>query len=384
MTVIPITKASGYIKPEGAALPATVLKVAIGSRPLCKVRFDQQQKQRVLGPLEILAEVRERLAENRLSEVVFCGNGDPLADVENTLEILRLVRSEFTDLPLALATSGIHGALSSTRLADAGLNRVELLVNTLKEETITRLYSWIRPGKKTVPLTSAATILAEEQQGCIIACLAAGLDVTIRTTVYPEYNLDEIEAIAARLAVLGISEMILQPCPAQQEAAAPRRPDNKEINQARVLAEQHISTVRIEAPPCTDPCEAAVSSTQYPKPSSQRPNVAVVSGNGMDIDTHLGHARQLLIFGPREDGLTCLLETRSAPSPGGGNNRWKQLADLLDDCFALLTASAGDKPRSILGKAGIRVVLSEENVEGIVDVLYGGGKKKKCRTNPTV
>jgi nitrogen fixation protein NifB len=33
----------------------------------------------------------------------------------------------------------------------------------------------------------------------------------------------------------------------------------------------------------------------------------------------------------------------------------------------------------VLGAKGIRVILTEENIEGTVDVLYGGGKKQKCK-----
>ena len=107
--------------------------------------------------------------------------------------------------------------------------------------------------------------------------------------------------------------------------------------------------------------------------------MAVVSATGMDVDLHLGQARKLLIYGPREDGLACLLETRQAPDPGSGVSRWEHLADVLHDCFALLAVSAGQRPREVLGSRGIRVILTEENIEGTVDLLYGGGKKHKCK-----
>ena len=107
--------------------------------------------------------------------------------------------------------------------------------------------------------------------------------------------------------------------------------------------------------------------------------MAVVSGSGMDVDLHLGQAKTILIYGPREDGLTCLLETRQAPAAGSGEGRWDELASTLHDCFALLAASAGERPREVLGGHGIRVLLTEDNIEGTVDVLYGGGKQKKCK-----
>lgn len=99
----------------------------------------------------------------------------------------------------------------------------------------------------------------------------------------------------------------------------------------------------------------------------------------MDVDLHLGHAVKVLIYGPRGDGLACLLEARELPEPGTGARRWKDLASVIKDCFAILTASAGENPRKILTENGVRVVVTEENIEGCVDVLYGGGKKGKCK-----
>ncbi|MCI5211176.1 MAG: dinitrogenase iron-molybdenum cofactor biosynthesis protein, partial [Candidatus Electrothrix sp. ATG2] len=116
-----------------------------------------------------------------------------------------------------------------------------------------------------------------------------------------------------------------------------------------------------------------------PKPTTERPNVAVVSAGGMDVDLHLGQAREVLIYGPREDGLACLLESRLTPEAGNGTSRWQALADTLPDCFALLAVNAGQNPQNVLAEQGIKVLLTEENIEGTVDVLYGGGKKKKCK-----
>ena len=108
--------------------------------------------------------------------------------------------------------------------------------------------------------------------------------------------------------------------------------------------------------------------------------MAVVSASGMDIDLHLGQAARALIYGPREDGLPCLLATRSLPEAGGGGARWEKLADACTDCFALLASGAGENPRNILSRHGITVLVTDGNVEGTVDVLYGGGKKgKQCR-----
>ena len=100
----------------------------------------------------------------------------------------------------------------------------------------------------------------------------------------------------------------------------------------------------------------------------------------MDVDLHLGQAYQVLIYGPREDGLTCLLGTRAVPEPGSGSSRWEELAESLHDCFAILTTSAGESPRRIFENHDITLLITDNEIEGIVDVLFGGGKKgKKCK-----
>ena len=97
---------------------------------------------------------------------------------------------------------------------------------------------------------------------------------------------------------------------------------------------------------------------ELPKPTKDRPNVAVASSNGIEVDLHLGQAIKFIIYGPRDDGLACLLEVRDAPEPGKGSTRWTELAKVLPDCFILLAASAGETPRRALAEAGIKVLIT--------------------------
>jgi len=96
------------------------------------------------------------------------------------------------------------------------------------------------------------------------------------------------------------------------------------------------------------------------------------------VDEHLGQAARFLIYGP-EEGLMVLRGVRPAPAPGGGDARWEAVAELLDDCFALLASGAGEKPRAILARRGVRILVCDGGVEGSVDALLGGGKKGKRR-----
>ena len=310
------------------------------------------------------------------------GPGDPLATPAMTRDILAMLREQYPDLPLGITTLGLGLAEHAEVLAEQSVARVTLLLDAVTPQTVKKIYTWIRPGKRNTPLAEAAEILIEAQAKGIAACKAAGIGVSIQTTVYGGVNDQEVEEIARQGSALGADSMSLLPGKGWLNAEE-RLPLPSQETMA-ILAKnvaQHISVVclpeqalRGEHLPSADAGGPAV-----PKPTTARPNVAVLSANGMDIDLHLGQAIKALIYGPREDGLPCLLGTRDLPEPGSGDNRWEQVAEILKDCFVLLAASAGQKPRDILGGHGLTVLLLEDNVEGSVDVLYGGGKKGKNR-----
>ena len=186
------------------------------------------------------------------------------------------------------------------------------------------------------------------------------------------------------MAALGAESMTVVPYrPAGEEHALLEAPEEELMATVRDRVAKHIEIkadpekLGPETGPALCAADCGRTATTLPKPSKERPNVAVVSSNGMEVDLHLGHAIRVMIYGPREDGLACLLGTRPAPEPGKGSARWEELADSLSDCFVLLAASAGKSPMEVLSRRGIRVLIVEENIEGTVDVLYGGGKKKK-------
>jgi nitrogen fixation protein NifB len=202
------------------------------------------------------------------------------------------------------------------------------------------------------------------------------MTVSVVTTVYPENNSDHIECIAHNMAEYGADDMILIPYEPKENAEIELGvPDTDLMAEIRIKASKYITISDEQASLVFIEGDRDLASG-IPKPSPERPNVAVVSSNGMEIDLHLGEASRVLIYGPREDGLACLLGSRSAPEPGGGGMRWESLANTLSDCFALLVASAGENPRKILNRHGVKVLVIEDTIDGTVDVLYGGGQKK--------
>ena len=388
MPVIPISSAPGFAAPASDA-KVSICRLPVAPQAFCRMRHQQATRAPLaLNPAEVVAEIDRYPG---LARVELDGPGDPLASTPATLAAVALVREHRPEVTIGITTLGLQATERAAELAAAGVGRVTLLVDALDAATAERLYAWIRPGKRTLPL-QAAVLLLDEQARAVPALVAAGLVVTIQTTVYPGINAHHIPALAETMAELGATALQLVPfLPDPSRTDGPPPAARVHMKELAKLTDRFVPTTSLVmevadcgcGPRCgtgtTCGCGAiAPVETGLPHPSRERPRVAVASWTGMEVDLHLGQARTLLIYGPREDGLTCLLETRPTPDPGSGEARWEQLAETLHDCFALLAASAGQRPREVLGNHGIRVLLTDEQIEGTVDRLYGGGKKQQC------
>jgi len=381
MNVIPIERASRCTARATDTAQGT-LCLPVASQAVCRLSFAAEAK-----PIQALTAAEALMEMDRyqgVASVELAGPGDPLATPSATLALIALLRKQHPALTISLTSLGLGGAQLAADLAAAGLNSINLQVDALDAATAEQLYAWIRPGKKTVPLKITVPLLLEEQPKTVRAMAEAGITVFIRTTVYPEINADQVGKIAETLAAQGAKGLRLTPfVRGSQQSAGLVTPTRMQMEQLGTSAGRYLPTVILQAVDgegTGGSCGAeAPGPTGLPRPSAERPRAAVVSATGMEVDLHLGQAKKLLIYGPRADGLTCLLETRQAPDSGSGATRWEQLADILHDCFVLLTASAGQRPREVLGSRGIRVLITEENIEGTVDVLYGGGKKQQCK-----
>lgn len=325
----------------------------------------------------------EQIMEERgksISIVAISGPGDPLATPDITLHVIAEIRKRYPDIQIGLNTLGIGSDRLASDLAKAGANYVAMEVNGVRSEILEKLYAWIRPGQKTLKISEAAKLLIKEQRNGVPALKFHNLTVGVHTTLYPGYNTDHVAKISSEMMEFGADTISLVPYLPEAEAEVDLEgPSPEMIANAVEKAGQYL---KITEPILLQPTDKSSGSpvaklSELPKPTKDRPNVAVASSNGIEIDLHLGQAIKFIVYGPRDDGLACLLEVRNAPEPGKGSARWTELAKVLSDCFILLAASAGETPRRVLAEAGIKVFLTEENIEGTVDVLYGGGKKKK-------
>lgn len=370
---------------------ASQVHLPVAPRAMARIRFSHAPAPKpAILPMEAVNWLDGLLEQGTPVDMVgITGPGDPLAVPGPTLETLGEVRRRHPGLPLCLTTLGIGGAEVAAELAGLSLSHVTVLVDAISPEVAAALYAWVRPSTKTLPLEQGVDILLREQAEAIRAFKAAGLTVKVNTTVYPGVNDSHVEGIARAVKELGADIMRVVPySPTPENEGEMDAPGPDMMVACREAAAKHMELATGPDRCGNDVVGGTGAGGQcapgkvLPRPSRQRPNVAVCSTNGFDVDLHLGHAAQFLVYGPEGgygDGLVSLIEARPAPEPGSGDSRWKAAASVLSDCFALLTSSAGVNPRKILSEEGVTVLLSDGTVEGAVEAVYGGGKKQKCK-----
>lgn len=341
-------------------------------------------------PHEALEHLRTVMESGAVVTTVgIAGPGDPFAVPDRTLETLRLVRAAYPNMALCVTTNGLGVASHAAALAGLGVSHVTLLMDAVDPELVDTLYAWIRPGTRTLRPGEGAALLVDEQAVGLAALAKAGIEVAVCVTVYPGINDAHVGDIAAAAKVLGATGIYVVPFVPTDDAAGPvPAADAVTMDAARNAAAAYLPVLDASARDglpvarrtglgCGEPV-AVTAGSGLPLPGGDRPFVAVASSDGFDVDEHLGHARQFLVYGPK-DGPVGLLGVRPAPPAGSGDARWEALAAVLSDCAYLLVSSAGQRPVDYLAGKGLRVIQTEDNIEGLVDVLYGGGKKGKNR-----
>lgn len=359
----------------------------------CKRLYDCANESRpgvasaLLSPpqaLHYLQTIREK--DPRISVVGIAGPGDPFATPHETLETLRLVRHHYPEMLLCVASNGLAVAPHVDALAALRVSHVTLTVNAVDPEIGAQIYAWIRDGKRVCRGALAAQVLWERQAEAIRKLKDCGINVKINTIVIPGVNAGHVGEVAQTVAALGadIANCVplfpVEGTPFQHISA----PNAEEMECVRAVVSAHLPIMAH----CTRCRADAVGLLGEPRPghaetalleaacwtptgeaSHQRPYVAVATREGVLVNQHLGEAGELSIFANEEAGYR-LVATRRTPLPGGGTQRWTDLAAAIHDCRALLTAGAGDAPSTVLHAHGIRVILMEGLVEEGLDAVY--------------
>jgi len=368
--------------------------------PLCNIkcnycdrRYDCVNESRpgvssaVLQPHQAQAYMERALqAEPRLSVAGIAGPGDPLANAEATLETILRIKRARPELLLCLATNGLALPAHAATLIKAGLSHLTLTVNAVDPAIGQNIYAWVRDGKVVYRGLAGAELLLARQEEGLALLKDSGVKVKINTIVIPGVNDGHVERVARWAAARGAHLMNLMPLFPNQGTAFGHIPEPPRplMERLRAACEIHLPQMR-HCTRCRADAVGLLGQDQSPRlagclsqcaklappADAARPFVAVASREGVLVNLHLGQAERFQIWGPTAEGFE-LLDTRPAPPAGGGEARWRRVAELLADCRAVLCSGVGQTPLTVLAESGLAAVEVQGFILEGLKRLYAG------------
>jgi nitrogen fixation protein NifB len=368
----------------------------------CNRKFDCVNESRpgvtsaVLSPAQAIIYLEEAIGEKPYIKVVgIAGPGDPFANAAETLETFERVRSRFPEMMLCVATNGLNLLPYLDDLKRLQVSHVTVTVNAVDPKIGEQIYSWMRIGKKVMHAQDGAQILLEQQRAAVQGLKERDIIVKINSIVLPGINEDHIVSVAREMAALGVdlfncmpyypspgSAFECLPEPSAQIVAGLREQSGRYVKQMTHCTRCRSDAVGLLGEATSKALMATLKSCRHltasdtePESISSKPCVAVASMEGVLINQHLGEAAKLLIYGEKE-GRIGLIESRPAPEPGSGMQRWQQLSQILSDCRMVLTSGAGENPSRVLRSNGIEVLTCEGLIDEAVRRVFAGESLK--------
>jgi nitrogen fixation protein NifB len=339
----------------------------------------------VLSPLQSIHYLKALAEKMRnISVIAIAGPGDPFANPEETISTMKMAVQEFPDMLLCLSTNGLDMLPFIDEIAATGVSHVTVTVNSIRPETLAKMYRWVRYRRRVYRGEEAGSILSGQQLEGIARLKEKGIFVKINTVVCPGVNDGETEEIAVKVASLGADAMNCIPLyPVEntefEHLAEPSKEMMRQLRQTvsrHLLPMAHCARCRADAAGLLghDDLEAMSMIGQFSSlvvnKGEGRVRVAVASNEGILVNMHLGEARKVYIFEQTKNGYH-FVETRNTPPEGTGTERWKELSDkTLTDCQAILVAGIGQNPMKVLQENGIRVIQMSGLIDAGLDAVY--------------
>jgi len=321
-----------------------------------------------------------------ISVVGIAGPGDPFANPEETMETLRLVRKKYSEMILCLATNGLGLEPYIDELAQIGISHVTITLNAIDPEIGAKIYSFIRYGKRTLAPKTGVKILLEKQLEAIEKLKEKGITTKVNTIILPGINEDHIEAVAKKMGELKVDILNCVPFYHTKSSAFAnlKEPSKEAVGEIRKKAAQyipqmyHCARCRADAIGIlgeennAELVEKLKECSELPGIyDEKRPYVAVATLEGALVNQNLGKARELFIYGKKDEQI-IFIESRKTPEPGQGMKRWEKLAEIIDDCRVLLAHGIGHNPREVISKKGIDILELDGMIDDALEAVFEG------------
>lgn len=157
----------------------------------------------VLSPDEALVKTRSFLGKWGETAVVgVAGPGEPLAN-EETIQSLRLIRNEFSELVLCLCTNGLNLPDYCDELLSLRVQHLTITINGVDPSVVGRIQPMVEKDGLVYKGNEAGALLIRNQMEGLRLALKGGMFVKVNMVVVPGINGHEVVSTAQAVKALG-------------------------------------------------------------------------------------------------------------------------------------------------------------------------------------
>ena len=341
----------------------------------------------LLQPLQAIEYMKALTAKyDNISVAGIAGPGDAFAQPDVVMETLSKMKEEVPQLIPCLSTNGLDIMSYIDQLEELGVKHITLTINAIDTKVLEKIYAWVRYDKRVYRGEMAATIMHNNQMAALEELGKRDFVVKVNMVVIPGINDHEVESVAKVAASFGADVMNL--IPIKPVKGTPfenqREPSHAELRELKAIVNKylkpmtHCARCRADAAGLLgkDLSDTAQMLSYYANlrvgKTASNKRVAVTSNEGLMVNLHLGEAPFFFIF-EEVNGKYQLVEQRTAPNAGTGDERWVRLGEVLNDCRGLLVAGIGPKPTSILAKKfGLQIIEMTGLIDEGLDAIFHG------------
>ncbi|MDR2245894.1 MAG: radical SAM protein [Treponema sp.] len=366
----------------------------------CVRKFDCPNESRpgvctaILSPDEALDRFRRVKREIRnLTVAGIAGPGDTLANFGQTRETFERIRREDPKITLCISTNGLLLPRYILELSDLGLSHLTVTINAVDPAVGEKIISFVDFEGRRLKGVEAASLLLNNQLEGLRRAAEAGMVCKVNCVMLKGINEGHIPQIIETVKSHGAAlTNIMQLIPVKGSAFEDLPlVTNQELTAMRkeckaVLPQMyHCRQCRADAigPLHQDVSFLYAKDAAEPGTGGQRRKgdehtgadllFAVASRDGRLVDQHFGHAEEFYIYA-WDNGQVTLKERRSVLQfcRGKGScfnhdEKIPMLAEILEDCAAVISLRIGNAPRLLLESRGIKAYMTYNTVEEAVN-----------------
>ncbi len=194
----------------------------------------------ILNPKQAFNRVMDCVNQtDRLKVVGIAGPGEPLAN-QSTFETFELVRRNFPDLLLCISTNGILLPENIQRLKELNVNSISITINSLRMETIQKIYGAVKVNGNRIDGKEAACCIKEKQLKALESLAGSKMEFKVNTIVIPGINTGDIAEVSETIAFYGAVLHNIVPLIPLGRFSNMRRTDCEELKAARKASEKYM------------------------------------------------------------------------------------------------------------------------------------------------